>query len=160
MYCICFLMSLSLFTPATTAVFGSSLTSLYYDYNAQRGFILVSPNPYDWRGCVGAKNKTSVVCSVFNSLMVLGLYRNLYSTGFLYFYEIQIKNFFLPLWWAFIVKHISSTFQKNYICWIVFSDHHFNTVKYFMKNCQAIYPKRSARFVITSKGFFYQANIF
>jgi hypothetical protein len=86
MYCtvFCFLSSLPLLTPASTAVFGSSLSSLYYDCIAQRGFFIGIADPYDWRGCVGAKNKTSVVLSVLNSSMVLGLSRNLSSTIFFF----------------------------------------------------------------------------
>ncbi len=54
-----------LLSPATTAVFGSSLYSMLALYSR---FALAYT--HDWRGFVGAKNKTSMSISVFNSSMV------------------------------------------------------------------------------------------
>jgi hypothetical protein len=58
----CCLSSLPLLIPATTALFGSYLSSLY----SYRGCGLAYP--YDWRGFVGAKKKTRVDLSVFNPI--------------------------------------------------------------------------------------------
>ncbi len=60
----CFLSSLLLLPPATAAVFGSYLSSLYFLLTLYRGWGLAYP--YDLRGFVGPKKKTSVALSVLN----------------------------------------------------------------------------------------------
>jgi hypothetical protein len=50
----CFLSSLPLLPPATTAMFGVSLLSTNTDHRYMLAY------PYYWRGFVGAKMKTSV----------------------------------------------------------------------------------------------------
>ncbi len=61
----CFLSSLPLLPPATTTVFGSYLTiSLLYR-------LCGLAYSYDWRGFVGATNKTSMDLLVFCSILSL-----------------------------------------------------------------------------------------
>jgi hypothetical protein len=83
-----FLSSLLLLPPAITAVFGSYLSSLYSLLTLYRGCGFAYP--YDWRGFVGAKKKTSVVLSVFNSSTVY--IHNVYCTGSKKRYKLHVHT--------------------------------------------------------------------
>jgi hypothetical protein len=62
-----FMSSLPLPLPATMAVFGSYLTSLYSSPKLFRGCGLAYP--FDWRGFVGTKKKTGMGLAITHSSM-------------------------------------------------------------------------------------------